>query len=79
MNIKKLIKKLKKYEKTNCDVRIQIDDDNFFNNSCISTYFDKATKLNISDHLSLPNYWIDDLELSELNESNELVLWGKYQ
>jgi hypothetical protein len=29
--------------------------------------------------LSLPNYWIDDLELNKLDESNELVLWGNYQ
>jgi hypothetical protein len=79
MNIKKLIKELKKYENTNCDVRIQIYENNFFDNSAIATNFDIATRLNISDHLSLPNYWIDDLELNKLDESNELVLWGNYQ
>ena len=79
MNIKKLIKELKKYENTNCDVRIQIYENNFFDNSAIATNLDIATRLNILDHLSLPNYWIDDLELNKLDESNELVLWGNYQ
>ena len=79
MKIKDLIKELKKYENTDCDVRIQIYEDNFFDNSAVATNFDKATKLNIVDHLSLPNYWVNDLELNKLDESNELVLWGYYE
>ena len=44
MKIKDLIKELKKYENTDCDVRIQIYEDNFFDNSAVATNFDKATK-----------------------------------
>ena len=79
MKIKDLIQQLKKYEELDCDVRVEIDEDNFFDNSSISNTFNKATKLNISDHLSLPNYWVNDIELNELDESNEIILRGFYQ
>jgi hypothetical protein len=79
MKLKDLIQQLKKYEELDCDVRVEIDEDNFLDNSSISTTFDKATKLNISDHLSLPNYWVDNIELNKLDESNEIILRGFYQ
>ena len=79
MKLKDLIQQFKKYEELDCDVRVEIDEDNFFDNSSISTTFDKATKLNSSDHLSLPNYWVNDIELNELDESNEIILRGFYQ
>ena len=79
MKLKNLIQQLKKYEELDCDVRVEIDEDNFFDNSSISNTFNKATKLNISDHLSLPNYWVNDIELNELDESNEIILRGFYQ
>tara|TARA_R110001599_G_scaffold116274_1_gene283838 strand:- start:35 stop:274 length:240 start_codon:yes stop_codon:yes gene_type:complete len=76
MKLKNLIQQLKKYEELDCDVRVEIDEDNFFDNSSISNTFNKATKLNISDHLSLPNYWVNDIELNKLDESNEIILRG---
>ena len=79
MKLKDLIQQLKKYEELDCDVRVEIDEDNFLDNSSISTTFDKATKLNISDHLLLPNYWVNDIELNKLDESNEIILRGFYQ
>ena len=39
MNIKKLIKELKKYENTNCDVRIQIYENNFFDKQQEADYY----------------------------------------
>ena len=79
MKIRQLINYLKMYEDQDCDVRVAINENNFFDNSAISTTFDKATKLNILDHLSLPNYWVNDIELNELDESNEIILRGFYQ
>ena len=80
MKIRQLINFLKMYEDQDCDVRVAIDEDNFFDNSTISTTFDKATKLNIKDHLSLPNFWINDFDFNTDDEGGwEIVLWGKYE
>ena len=80
MKIRQLINYLKMYEDQDCDVRVALNENNFFDNSAISTNFDVETRLNISEHLSLPNFWINDFEYNTDDEGgSEIVLWGKYE
>ena len=80
MKIRQLINYLKMYEDQDCDVRVALNENNFFDNSAISTNFDIETRLNISEHLSLPNFWINDFEYNTDDEGgSEIVLWGKYE
>ncbi len=68
------------YEDQDCDVRVAINEDNFFDNSAISTNFDDDTKSTIQEHLSLPNFWINDFNFNTDDEGgSEIVLWGKYE
>ena len=80
MKIRQLINLLKMYENQDCDVRVAINEDNFFNNSTITSDFDNDTKSKIQEHLSLPNFWINDFNFNTDDEgSSEIVLWGKYE
>jgi|TARA_R100001460_G_scaffold95123_1_gene137276 hypothetical protein len=80
MKIRQLINLLKMYENQDCDVRVAINEDNFFNNSTITSDFDNDTKSKIQEHLSLPNFWINDFDFNTHDEENsEIVLWGKYE
>ncbi len=68
------------YEDQDCDVRVAINEDNFFDNSAISTNFDDDTRSTIQEHLSLPNFWINDFNFNTDDEGgSEIVLWGKYE
>ena len=68
------------YEDQDCDVRVAINEDNFFDNSAISNNFDDDTKSTIQEHLSLPNFWINDFNFNTDDEGgSEIVLWGKYE
>ena len=80
MKIRQLINFLKMYEDQDCDVRVAINEDNFFDNSAISTNFDDDTRSTIQEHLSLPNFWINDFNFNTDDEGgSEIVLWGKYE
>jgi len=80
MKIRQLINLLKVYEDLDCDIRVAINEDNFFDNSAISTNFDDDTKSTIQEHLSLPNFWINDFNFHTHDEGKyEIVLWGKYE
>ena len=80
MKIRQLINLLKVYEDSDCDIRVAINEDNFFDNSAISTNFDDDTKSTIQEHLSLPNFWINDFNFHTHDEGKyEIVLWGKYE
>ena len=80
MKIRQLINLLKVYEDLDCDIRVAINEDNFFDNSAISTNFDDDTKSTIQEHLSLPNFWINDFNFNTDDEGgSEIVLWGKYE
>ena len=80
MKIRQLISYLKMYEDQDCDVRVAINENNFFDNSSITSDFDNDTKSKIQDHLSLPNFWINDFDFNTHDEGNsEIVLWGKYE
>ena len=80
MKIRQLINYLKMYEDQDCDVRVAINEDNFFDNSAISTNFDDDTKSTIQEQLSLPNFWINDFNFHTHDEGKyEIVLWGKYE
>ena len=80
MKIRQLINYLKMYEDQDCDVRVALNENNFFDNSAISTNFDNDTKSTIQEHLSLPNFWINDFNFNTDDEgSSEIVLWGKYE
>jgi hypothetical protein len=79
MKIRQLIDILKMYENQDCDIRVAINEDNFFNNSTITSNFDKNTKSKIVEHLSLPNFWVNDFDFNTHEEGNsEIVLWGFY-
>jgi len=80
MKIRQLINYLKMYEDQDCDVRVALNENNFFDNSAISTNFDDDTKSTIQEHLSLPNFWINDFNFNTDDEGgSEIVLWGKYE
>ena len=51
MKIRQLINYLKMYEDQDCDVRVALNENNFFDNSAISTNFDIETRLNIDVEL----------------------------
>jgi hypothetical protein len=79
MYVKDLIKELTKYP-SDYLVRVRIDN-SFWNNLTHKENKIKMTKKLkwvIDDALSMPNYWIEEIENTSVDCGKEITLWGEY-
>ena len=77
MYVKELIKKLEKYSDDYL-VRVRIDKSFWEQEGVPRMSIHKKTKDAIDHTLHMPNYWVEEIENSSVDDGKEITLWGYY-